>query len=78
MKKILALILCVILAVSLASCASKANDMAVEEMEYYSAADSAGGTYSYTSESYNGKVEFQSDSVPSENGEAPQKSNEKS
>ncbi len=77
MKKILVLILCIALAFSLASCGSKANDMAVEDMEYFSAADSAGGIVYNTSESLNGKVELQSDSVPNENGEAPKKNNEK-
>ncbi len=78
MKKILVLILCVVLALSLASCGSKAsNDMAVQEMEFYSAADSAGGIFYNTSESLNGKLELQSDSVPNENGESPKKNNEK-
>ena len=78
MKKILVLILSVALVFSLASCGSKANDMAVEEdMEYFSAADSAGGIFYNTSESLNGKIELQSDSVPQENGEAPQQNNEK-
>ncbi len=78
MKKILVLTLCVVLAFSLASCGSKAsNDMADQEMEYFSVADSAGGIFYNSSESLNGKVEFQSDSVPNENGEAPKKNNEK-
>lgn len=78
MKKILILILCIILAFSLASCGSKSNDMAVEEdMEYFSAADSAGGIFYNTSESLNSKVELQSDSVPNENGEVPKTNNEK-
>ena len=77
MKKFFVLILCIILAFSLASCGAKASDMAVEEdMEYFASADSAGGIIYNTSESLNSKVELQSDGVPSENGEAPQ-TNEK-
>ena len=77
MKKIFAFFLCVVLAFSLVGCGAKSNDMAVDEMELYSAADSAGGIFYNTSESLNSKVELQSDSVPNENGEAPQKNNEK-
>ncbi len=77
MKKLFAILLCAVLAVSLVGCGAKANDMAVQDMEYFSAADSAGGIFYNTSESLNGKVELQSDSVPNENGEAPQTDNEK-
>ncbi len=77
MKKLFAILLCAVLAVSLVGCGAKANDMAVQDMEYSSAADSAGGIFYNTSESLNGKVELQSDSVPNENGEAPQTDNEK-
>ena len=77
MKKLFAILLCTVLAVSLVGCGAKANDMAVQDMEYSSAADSAGGIFYNTSESLNGKVELQSDSVPNENGEAPQTDNEK-
>lgn len=76
MKKILMIILCVTLVFSLAACGAS-NDMAVEEdMEYFSAADSAGGIFYNSSESLNSKVELQSDSVPDESGETP-KTNEK-
>ncbi|MBR3819681.1 MAG: DUF4349 domain-containing protein [Clostridia bacterium] len=78
MKKLFAILLCIVMAVSLAACGAKmSNDMAVQDMEYFSAADSAGGIFYNTSESLNGKVELQSDSVPNENGEAPQTNNEK-
>ncbi len=77
MKKLIAILLCAVLAVSLVGCGAKANDMAVQDMEYFSSADSAGGIFYNTSESLNGKVELQSDSVPNENGEAPQTDNEK-
>ncbi|MBR3780003.1 MAG: DUF4349 domain-containing protein [Clostridia bacterium] len=78
MKKLFAILLCIVMAVSLAACGAKmSNDMAVQDMEYFSAADSAGGIFYNTSESLNGKVELQSDSVPNEDGEAPQTNNEK-
>ncbi len=78
MKKLFAILLCVIMAVSLVGCGAKmSNDMAVEEMEYFSAADSAGGIIYNTSESLNGKIELQSDTVPNENGEVPKTTNEK-
>ena len=77
MKKILVSILCIILVLSLASCGSKANDMAVEDMEYFSTADSAGGVFYNATETLNGKVELQSDSVPDESGETPKTNNEK-
>lgn len=78
MKKLFAILLCIVMAVSLAACGAKmSNDMAVQDMEYFSAADSAGGIFYNTSESLNGKVELQSDSVPNENGETPQTNNEK-
>lgn len=79
MKKLFAILLCIVMAVSLAACGAKSNDMAAQdmEMEYYSSADSAGGIFYNTSESLNGKVELQSDSVPNENGETPQTNNEK-
>ncbi len=78
MKKLFAILLCIIMVVSFAACGSKmSNDTAVEEMEYYSSADSAGGMFYNSSESLNGKVEFQSDAAPDEKGEMPQKNNEK-
>ncbi len=78
MKKLFVILLCFVMAVAFVGCGAKSNDMAVEEdMEYFSAADSAGGIFYNTSESLNGKVELQSDGVPNENGEAPQKNNEK-
>ena len=77
MKKLFAILLCVVMAVSLGACGAKmSNDMAVQDMEYFSSADSAGGIFYNESESLNGKVELQSDSVPNENGEVPQ-TNEK-
>lgn len=76
MKKILMIILCMTLVFLLVACGAS-NDMAVEEdMEYFSAADSAGGIFYNSSESLNSKVELQSDSVPDESGETPQ-TNEK-
>ncbi len=77
MKKLFAILLCIVMAVSLSACGAKSNEMAVEDMEYFSAADSAGGIFYNTSESLNGKVELQSDSVPNENGETPHSNNEK-
>lgn len=78
MKKIFVLLMCLTLVFSLTACGAKANDMAVEDMEYSASADSAGGIfYNYSeSESLNGRVELQSDSVPDESGETPQ-TNEK-
>ncbi len=78
MKKLFAILLCIFMAVSLASCGAKANDMAaVEDMEYFSSADSAGGIFYTESESLNGKVELQTDGVLNENGKVPQANNEK-
>ena len=77
MKKLFVILLCAVLAVSLAGCGAKANDMDVQEMEYSSAADSAGGIFYNTSESLNQKAEILTDSVPNENGEKPQTDNEK-
>lgn len=75
MKKILVLILCVALAFSLVACGSSI-DMAVQDMEFSSAADSAGGIFYNSSESQNYKAELYSDTVAEETGETPQ-TNEK-
>ena len=77
MKKLFAILLCIVTVVSLGACGAKmSNDAADQEMEYFSSADSAGGIIYNTSESLNGKVELQSDRVPNENGEVPE-TNEK-
>ena len=76
MKKILAMLLCVVLAVSLVGCGAKANDMAVGDMEYFSSAESAGGIVfgSFASDSLN-KSEMES--VATEDGKMPEANNEK-
>lgn len=75
MKKISVLILCMVLAISLAACGAS-NDMVAQDNGFSSAADSAGGIFYNTSESLNYKTELHSDIVTDETGEAPQ-TNEK-
>lgn len=75
MKKISVFFLCIILAVSLVGCGAS-NDLAVQDMEFSSEADSAGGIFYNTSESLNQKTDFYSDAVAEETGETP-KTNEK-
>lgn len=74
MKKILVLLLCVVIAVSLVGCGAKANDM-VADNDYFSSAESAGGIFFDTSDSFN-KAEMES-AVVTENGNAPETNNEK-
>lgn len=74
MKKILVLLLCMVIVVSLVGCGAKANDMAVDT-DYFSSAESAGGIFYDTSDSFN-KVEMES-AVVTENGNAPETNNEK-
>ena len=76
MKKILAMLLCVVLAVVLVGCGAKANDMAVGDMDYFSSAESAGGIVfdSFASDSLN-KSEMES--VATEDGKMPEANNEK-
>ena len=74
MKKILVLLLCVVIAVSLVGCGAKANDM-VADYDYFSSAESAGGIFYDTSDSFN-KAEMES-AVVTENGNAPETNNEK-
>ena len=75
MKKFLALLICVILAVSLVGCGAKANDMAIGDADYFSSAESAGGIFYDTSDSFN-KAETESILVE-ESGETPKANNEK-
>ncbi len=76
MKKIFALLLCIVLAVSLVGCGAKANDMAIGDMDYFSSAESAGGIVfdSFASDSLN-KSEMES--AVTEDGKIPEANNEK-